>query len=82
MTALRPRRITALGGNEYDLELEGESDATESMRCVVFEHEGVVGVEVEPDLFMTGKVHHVRAVTAAVLAFHRSRGNGSGTRGA
>jgi hypothetical protein len=79
MTELRPRQITALGGNDYDLELEGESDMTEHMRCVVFEHEGVVGVEVEPDLFMAGKMNDARAVTAAILAFHRARGNGSGT---
>jgi hypothetical protein len=73
MTALRLRRITALGGNDYEAEFEDGSEAVERMRCVVFEHAGIPGMEVSPDLFMAGRVNNARAITAAVLALHRAR---------
>jgi hypothetical protein len=73
MTALRLRQITALGGNDYELEFEGDAGETGRMRAVVFEQNGVHGVEVEPDLFMSGQVGNARAVTAAVIACHQAR---------
>jgi hypothetical protein len=49
------------------IELEGESVSPARIRCAVFEHQGVLGVEVEPDLFMAGQVHDPRAVTTAIV---------------
>ena len=67
---LKLRDITALGPGTYALTFDAEDGTTERVECRVFEHNGVVAVRPEPDIFMAGKVD-ARTVTAAVLAFHR-----------
>ena len=68
------REIKALGQDRYEVAFDDGSGAMERVVCRVFQHNGVQGLRMEPDLVMAGHPPRIdsREVVAAVLAYQIS----------
>ncbi len=63
------RAVEVLEPGIYMARFEDSDAATPVIvRCTVISHEGISGVQPEPDIFMSGKAS-ARAVSAVVIAF-------------
>lgn len=66
------KQISARGGNAYELLFGADGGATILVNCTADESDGIRGINVSPDIFMTHGVL-ARPIAAAVWAFHRAR---------
>ncbi len=72
---LLPWRITTASSGAYEVEFR-DGQLVKVVQCHVVEHDGIWGVQPDPDIFMTGEAD-ARAVSAAVVALHKARAWGT-----
>ncbi len=76
----RIRAIEALEAGGYAVTFDDlDARTTLTIKCSVVNHEGIVGVQPEPDIFMNSgmSAQAIRAISAAVAAFDHARHGGS-----
>lgn len=73
--SLSLREIKALGNDKYEVTLADPAGATEHVVCTIFQHKGVTGIKMEPDLVMSSQPPRInsREITQAVLDYHHKQ---------